>query len=126
MITKRQVQNYTKKARKRIRERDGDHCYYCNVKLNFNDPEDLLYATVDHKLPQNKYPDLYNQDWNAVLSCKTCNTDKANGSWPNRNQWKDPQEILAWRRRMDSKLKWYSRDNLPSLIKHLDVRRERW
>lgn len=55
-------------------KRDGTRCHYCGCELNFTDPNDAQYRTLDHKYPQAKGG--HSNPGNLVLSCHDCNIKK--------------------------------------------------
>lgn len=64
---------WSRRKAKKIGERDGWECHYCNHRLSRND-ERFRNPTIDHVIPRsrggsNKMPNL-------VLSCPNCNREK--------------------------------------------------
>jgi 5-methylcytosine-specific restriction endonuclease McrA len=61
-----------------LRKRDGDHCAYCKVEMNFARATGRKFsgtdATIEHRLPLSKGgKHLWN---NVVLACRDCNMSK--------------------------------------------------
>jgi 5-methylcytosine-specific restriction endonuclease McrA len=57
--------------RRLIRKRDGDHCRYCGVSVNWRDRRGTEGATYDHV-----DPDGDNSLENLVVACRGCNAAK--------------------------------------------------
>lgn len=60
-------------------QRDGMLCHYCGCKLNFIDPTDRKYRTVDHKYPRSKGG--HSNLGNLVLCCHGCNIKKGSQTY---------------------------------------------
>jgi hypothetical protein len=54
-----------------IRKRDGNHCRYCSIKVNWSDRRGPSGATYDHVDPQGP-----NVLANVVVACRGCNSSK--------------------------------------------------
>lgn len=57
------------KTKQFLWKRDGGRCFYCGVKLQWK------RKTIDHVIPKSKGGP--HRSWNLVISCFTCNKEKA-------------------------------------------------
>lgn len=72
--------NLRLKVRQWLRNRDGDKCFYCSMKMNFIDSFHERYATIEHMIPL--CSGLAN--WSAsnlVLCCHCCNQSGGGASY---------------------------------------------
>jgi len=77
--------------RRQLAERDGSHCHYCRVFLT------VPQRTIDHIWPRVKQGP--NHDWNFVLACEKCNSDKGDTIYRNHCSF-----CTTAQRRMEVKL----------------------
>lgn len=61
-------------------------CFYCRVPMQIiqGDPKPTPAdaATIEHKIPMWKRPDLRRDPTNIVLACAACNAEKGRASQP--------------------------------------------